>query len=202
MTDWLFFWLFLIELKQQNLTSFIPSSLPRLLVPRRGGNAASCHPAAFGAAAHGLGSPTFNPRARLLLLRLSSRCFARDFLIGTVTPSSSGSLWTSQRDGDLNLRLGLVGEVTGEVSLWTRVPNMVIIDRPNTATTVISNLLDSRWPFRRYYQFCRCFCFLTFVTVDTTYFHSVERHQNYRLYDLSIIIACHLMIHVCCKRHT
>lgn len=93
----------------------MPSSRPKLLVPRSG-KAASHQPAALGAAAHNLGSPTFSPRARLLLLRLSSKCLARDFLTG-VLPSSSGSLCTSQRDGDLKRRREIVGEVTGEVSL-------------------------------------------------------------------------------------
>lgn len=115
------------------LTSFMPSSLPRLLVPRSGGKAASCHPPPLLPPLHNCSnacSEELSPRALLLLLRLSSRCLALDFLTGAAG-SSSGSLCTSQRDGDLKRRRGLVGEVTGEVSLCTRVPNMVII-RPRS----------------------------------------------------------------------
>lgn len=109
--------------KTTRLTSFIPSSLPRLLVPRSGGNAASCHPELHICTCS---ECTFKARALLLLLRLSNKCLALDLRTGAAG-SSSGSLCTSQRDGDLKRRRGLVGEVTGEVSLWTRVPNMVII---------------------------------------------------------------------------
>lgn len=103
----------------------MPSSLPRLLVPRRGGNAMSCHPPP---PLHicSVCSEELSPRTLLLLLRLSNKCLALDFLTGAAG-SSSGSLCTSQRDGDLKRLRGLVGEVTGEVSLCTRVPNMVII---------------------------------------------------------------------------
>lgn len=110
---------------QQKLTSFIPSSLPRLLVPRRGGNAISCHPP-LQLLICNVCSEELSPRALLLLLRLSNRCLALDFLTGAAG-SSSGSLCTSQRDGDLKRLRGLAGEVTGEVSLCTRVPNIVII---------------------------------------------------------------------------
>lgn len=113
------------------LTSFMPSSLPRLLVPRRGGKTTSCQPPPPLHICKLSDCEEWSPRARLLLLRLSRRCLALDFLTGAAA-SSSGSLCTSQRDGDLKRRRGLVGEVTGEVSLCTRVPNMVIINRPRT----------------------------------------------------------------------
>lgn len=92
-------------------------------MPRSGGNAASCHPELHICTCS---ECTFKARALLLLLRLSNKCLALDLRTGAAG-SSSGSLCTSQRDGDLKRRRGLVGEVTGEVSLWTRVPNMVII---------------------------------------------------------------------------
>ena len=101
-------------------------------MPRSGGNAASCHPGLLHICT--CSECTFRARARLLLLRLSRRCLALDLRTGAAG-SSSGSLCTSQRDGDLKRRRGLVGEVTGEVSLWTRVPNMVII-RPALNTGV------------------------------------------------------------------
>lgn len=109
----------------------MPSSLPRLLVPRRGGKAMSCHPPPPPPPPPPLHicnvcSEELSPRTLLLLLRLSNRCLALDFLTGAAG-SSSGSLCTSQRDGDLKRLRGLVGEVTGEVSLCTMVPNMVII---------------------------------------------------------------------------
>ena len=113
-------------------------------MPLSGGNAVSCHE-------HTWGSPTddkFNPLARLLLLRLSSRCLARDFLTGAVVavcPSSSGSLCTSQREGDLKRRLGLCGEVTGEVSRCTRLPNMVIVQFRRSLTRPLTDLLAFRF---------------------------------------------------------
>lgn len=116
----------------KGLTSFMPSSLPRLLVPRSGGNTTSCQPPPPLQICKWSDCEEWSPRARLLLLRLSKRCLALDFLTGTAE-SSSGSLCTSQRDGDLKRRRGLVGEVTGEVNLCTRVPNMVIINRPRFA---------------------------------------------------------------------
>jgi len=107
----------------------MPSSLPRLLVPRSGGKATSCQPPLLELhSCRWSDCDECNPRALLLLLRLSSRCLALDFLTGAAE-SSSGSLCTSQRDGDLKRRRGLVGEVTGEVNLCTRVPNIVIVNR-------------------------------------------------------------------------
>lgn len=106
----------------------MPSNLPRLLVPRSGGNATSCQldvDVDVAVVAHGCGSLMLSPRALLLLLRLSSRCLALDFLTGGA--SSSGSLCTSHLDGDLNLRLADVGEVTGDVNRCTKVLNIVII---------------------------------------------------------------------------
>lgn len=112
----------------------MPSSLPRLLVPRRGGKAASCQPALLLQFCRWSDCDECRPCVLLLLLRLSSRCFALDFLTGAAG-SSSGSLCTSQRDGDLKRRRGLVGEVTGEVNLCTRAPNMVIIGRASSRSS-------------------------------------------------------------------
>jgi len=114
---------------EDGLTSFMPSSLPRLFVPRNGGKAMSCQlPLPELHICRWSDCEECSPRDLLLLLRLSRRCLALDFLTGAAG-SSSGSLCTSQRNGDLYRRRGLVGEVTGEVNLCTRVPNMVIINR-------------------------------------------------------------------------
>lgn len=154
------------------LTSFKPSSLPKLLVPRSGGNAASCHPALQICTCSAC---TFKARALLLLLRLSSKCFALDFLTGAAG-SSSGSLCTSHRDGDLNRRRGLVGEVTGEVSLWTRVPNMVIIRPGFTPREPRIRCLTRTLSRGRRWHRCTRSSHVTGETIHRWFARRTERH--------------------------